>query len=442
MSEQQQSQAQPQLNDYVMALMEKVSALSKSDDPYDKVQLEYYQLSQARTARVRQAISEGTPTASVGGNCVPELCLALDMEVFQALEFPLYDAMMNGGLDGLHKMIDASAEMFGNNMCTFIRLAGVAMEKNLCPKGTVLIGMSSICEAGSALAQLVTVNPYFKGVPNVSIESPGRRDNVPDDEALEYLGEQLKNDVVPFLEKYSGKKLDMDKLKHICKESNEQLHLWWEYNELRRNIPCPSDWEVANFVNAVARYWGLGHPECKAWLQRLVNVLEQRVKEHKGITGINEKIRVFWFDFPPIVWGNKVWPWLGKEFGAVMVMDLYSDNPPHTYINTSDEKQMWKDLARRSSYDFGMPRIALGTGSMYAKDTVRVIKDFSCNAVIWPGHMGHKDAGALVNIVQEQCRNLKVPFLNLGCDLADDRYTSPDAIKDKIANFFQVSGLV
>ncbi len=438
MSEQQQ---QPKLNDYVQEMLDNITALSKSDDPYDKVLVEYYLLRQARNARVKEAIAKGTPTASVGGNCVPELCVSLDMDVFQALEFPLFDAMMEGGLDGLHKLIDTSAEMLGDNMCTFIRLAGAAMELNQCPKGTVVIGMSSICEAGSALQQLVRTNPHYKEIPSVSVESPGRREGVPDEEALEYIAEQLKNDFVPFLEKYAGKKLDMDRLKFVCQESNEQLRLWWEYNELRRNKPCPSDWEVANFVNSVARYWGLGYPECKAWLKKLVDVCEQRVKEHKGITGINEKIRVFWFDFPPIVWGNKVWPWLGKEFGAVMVMDLYSDNPPHTYINTKDEKQMWKDLAKRSSYDFGMPRIALGSADLYAKDTVRVVKDLSCDAVIWPGHMGHKDAGALVNIVQEQCRNLKVPFLNLGCDLADDRYVSPDKIKDKIANFFQASGL-
>lgn len=63
------------------------------------------------------------------------------------------------------------------------------------------------------------------------------------------------------------------------------------------------------------------------------------------------------------------------------------------------------------------------------------------DAVIWPAHRGHKDMGALVNIVAEQCRSLDVPFLNLGCDLMDDRVVTVEEMKDRIVSFFEVSEL-
>lgn len=413
-----------------------ITTLIESKDPYDRLMLEFYQMSLARTSRVKNAIQEKKPTAAMGGNCIPEILVAMEIEPFQFLEFPFQDAILYGGMEGLRDMVDKSAEMFGPNMCSFVRLACYAVEAGLAPFPTVVIGMSSICDSGSAAHQLVSNHPDWQKIPSYSIESPGRRD----EKSYEYIAVQLK-ELVAFLEKNTGRKLDLDRLKKVCEVSNEQLHLWWEYNELRRAIPCPSDWKFASMVNQMARYWGIGLPESTTWLKKAVSIIEERVRAGKGLEGVKEKIRIFWFDFPPIIWGDRLFRQLAEEYGAVIVMDLYSDNPPHTMIDTSDEKAMWMGLAKRATYDFGMPRIALGSADLYRQDTIRVVKDFSMDAVIWPGHKGHKDAGALVNIVAEQCRELGVKFLNLGCDLLDDRVVSVGEMKKKIIDFFQATGL-
>jgi hypothetical protein len=55
--------------------------------------------------------------------------------------------------------------------------------------------------------------------------------------------------------------------------------------------------------------------------------------------------------------------------------------------------------------------------------------------------MGHKDGSAATGIMRETCRELDVPFLHIGLDLFDRRYTSPEEVKDRIAKFFTGMGL-
>jgi hypothetical protein len=55
--------------------------------------------------------------------------------------------------------------------------------------------------------------------------------------------------------------------------------------------------------------------------------------------------------------------------------------------------------------------------------------------------MGHKDGSANVGLMREKCRELGVPFLYIVMDLFDDRYTTPEELKDKCSKFFTSMGL-
>jgi hypothetical protein len=121
-------------------------------------------------------------------------------------------------------------------------------------------------------------------------------------------------------------------------------------------------------------------------------------------------------------------------------MDMFG-NYPYTMIDTSNEEQMWLDLAKRNLFDSPMVRQARGAADNFANDIKRIVRDYKIDVVIWPGHMGHKDGSATVGIMRETCRDLNVPFVHLGLDLFDKRYSTPDQIKDKISQFFRAMGL-
>jgi hypothetical protein len=82
-----------------------------------------------------------------------------------------------------------------------------------------------------------------------------------------------------------------------------------------------------------------------------------------------------------------------------------------------------------------------GTADTLVNDIVRVVKDYKIDCVVWPAHMGHKDGAASIGIMGQVCRDLGVPFLALGLDLFDKRYTPIDMLKNRFSEFFSTMGL-
>jgi len=105
--------------------------------------------------------------------------------------------------------------------------------------------------------------------------------------------------------------------------------------------------------------------------------------------------------------------------------------------NTPD----FQSVALDQSLDAPMIRQARGTADNFSNDIRRTVKDYKIDCVIWPGHMGHKDGSAASGIMRQTCRELGVPFLQIGLDLFDPRYTSVDEVKDKVSEFFSAMGL-
>lgn len=163
---------------------------------------------------------------------------------------------------------------------------------------------------------------------------------------------------------------------------------------------------------------------------------EQRVREKKGWLE-NERIRLLWFD---IGGRMELRTWLEQEWGANIVMDMFGYHP-YTPIDTSTEDSIFKGMAKRYLFDVPMIRQARGMADNFANDIRRIAKDYKIDCVIWPGHMGHKDSAASVGIMREMCRDIGVPFLNIGMDLFDPRYTTLEKIKEKMSQFFTTMGL-
>jgi benzoyl-CoA reductase subunit B len=76
----------------------------------------------------------------------------------------------------------------------------------------------------------------------------------------------------------------------------------------------------------------------------------------------------------------------------------------------------------------------------FLNDLETIIKDYNIQCVLHPGHMGHKDGSSSISLYRDKCRDLGVPFLSLGMDQFDKRYTTIDEMKDKISQFFLALG--
>ncbi|UCG84535.1 MAG: 2-hydroxyacyl-CoA dehydratase, partial [Dehalococcoidia bacterium] len=238
--------------------------------------------------------------------------------------------------------------------------------------------------------------------------------------------------MVTFLEEHTGAKFDIDRLREVIEESNKQYDLWMEYNELRRAVPCPFSAAKGSQACNVAQNFMVGEPRGTEWFRQLLDVTEKRVKDGRGSIP-NERVRLFWFDIRSL-WFPEVTEWLKEEWGVCIVMDM-TGYAPYTLIDTSSEESMFKGLAKRNLCDVPMVRQAQSTAENFANDIIRVVRDYKIDCVVWPAHMGHKDGAASVGIMRETCRELGVPFLYLGLDLFDRRYTTVDEVKNRFNKF-------
>ncbi len=366
----------------------------------------------------------------------PELFHAMDLPWFMLMETPFLAASAPYLLND----IEGAEEMgMGTDLCTAIRLPIYYIENGLMPVPTALLGLLYPCDGAPMLHQVIEHNKVWKDVPIYACDPP----YTSDERAVQYFAEELSR-MVEFLEKHTGKTLDVDRLKQVCEESNRTYSLWQDYNELRRSVPSPHGWAIGGAqAFAISQCFVAGDPRCSAWFEQLCKCAEERVAAGKGASdqeGWKEKIRLFWFDIMPYGWIFEYMPWLESEWGATIVMDMFG-NFPYTLIDTSSRETMLHDLAKRNLLDAPMIRQARGTAENFSNDIRRIVTDYKIDCVIWPGHMGHKDGSATIGIMRDTCRELGVPFLHIGLDLFDKRYTSIDEVKDKTSDFFRGMGL-
>lgn len=404
----------------------------KSDKLFAKQQAEADMLALKYNRKLTDAIKNGEPILGSLSLYMPEVWSAMDIASW-------YGASILGTAlrtEEASKYLDASAQMgLGSFMCSLVRVGVYLLEAGLIPKPTMLAVATTGCDAWVMLAQMMMHHKPWAKVPKFNMDAPYGKS----DEDMDYFAKQLR-ELIPFIEKYCGRKLDWDHLREVCEDANKAYQLMWEFQELKRSVPSPVDWPWGSMAFRVARIWAPGQPAATEWMRRLVEAAEKRVKEGKGIDGVTERIRLLWFDVLPI-WAYKLFPRLEQEFGAVSVMDMQAFNPPYTIIDTSSEMSMLRSFARRHLNDNPMIRQVMATMDMYCGDIVRIVKDFKIDVVILPLHTGHKDINAAAKIVSDLCRDIGVPFLSLGCDLFDEQYMTVDEVMEKISRFFHAMGL-
>jgi benzoyl-CoA reductase/2-hydroxyglutaryl-CoA dehydratase subunit BcrC/BadD/HgdB len=362
-------------------------------------------------------------------------------EIFAAMDLPWYMLLQTAFLasegSGFLANIDECERIgLGTDMCTAVRLSIQHIEAGLMPPPTAITSPLQPCDAAPLLYQTLSRNKRWRDVPHFAFDPPYWED----DRSIDYFAQEFR-EMVTFLEEQTGRKLDMDRLREVITESNKQYELWAEYNDLRRVVPCPHGFGIGGMqCFAITQIYLTGEPMGTAWYRDLIAHAERRVQEKRGGLPGEERIRVFWFDVMPMGWVFEFAPWLEEEWGANIVMDMLS-YAPYSTIDTSSEETIFQGLAKRSLVDMPMVRQARGVADNFIKDIIRVVDDYKVDCVIWPAHMGHKDGSASIGMMREVCREIGVPFLTIGLDLFDPRYTTVDQVKDKIGQFFTVMGL-
>jgi len=339
--------------------------------------------------RIIVCAEEGKPFVATSYGNAPELFVALDLPWYTLSLMPSLPTWEPYILEEIDEAVSVG---LGTDMCTLIRLGIRNAEAGRVPVPTAFVGLLAPCDGADMLHQAIARNKDWCNIPIFCTDTP----YLENDRAVDFHAGELRR-MVAFLEKHTGRKFYVDRMREVIKESNKQYELWAEYNELRRAVPCPHSAAKGSQAWNVAQNFMVGDPRGTEWFKKLVDITEQRVREGKGNVP-NERVRLFWFDIPA-VWLPELTEWLKAEWGACIVMDM-TGYAPYTQIDTSSEGSMFRGLAKRNLCDVPMVRQVRGTVDTITNDIVRVVKDYKIDCVIWPAHMGHKDGAASMGIIE------------------------------------------
>ena len=362
-----------------------------------------------------------------------EILTAMDVHWYFHVQ-QLFSASGQGGAPHLAEDLDGADQLqLPKDCCTLIRLALYLQIAGLLPLPTAYLALTEPCDTIAGWHAAFMHHPDWRDIPCFAPDPPYRND----DRAIEYYANQMR-DMVEFITRHTGKTLDMKRLEEVVEETTRGYQLWMEYNEIRRAIPTPHSYILPMSMFFQVNTLNAGDPGKRPWYRDMVADAERRVRENEPEVP-EQKIRVFWYDIQPFYFGQIV-SWLEQEWKAVIAMDMVS-YCPYDLVDTSSEDSIFRGLAKRAFQDPPMIHQGRGLADNVVHDITRIVKDYSIDCVIFPGHMGHKDMAASASLMREVCRDLNVPFLHIGLDVADPRYTTVEEIKDRISQLFTVMGL-
>ena len=175
----------------------------------------------------------------ISGNCV-ELLEAFDLVPF----YPEINALQLAIRHQALEPILAAEEMgYASDNCAYVKADVGAWIKGITPTGRPLP------QPGLVLCNFVGCNTYVKwfehtaaltGAPLYVLDVPFLREAEPSEAAIKYVVDQL-HEVVAKLEKLSGKKFDLEKLRDAVACSAEVEELWSQIKRLCQHTPAPFD---------------------------------------------------------------------------------------------------------------------------------------------------------------------------------------------------------
>lgn len=404
-----------------------IREIEQSADP-DPVQLKFYNLVLENDQKTIDCVENDIPFLWSWYGNAPEIYAAMGIHHV----CPVSNLLAHQAFTDDLEQMDFSG--IPTDMCGLIKLAAYGVEAGLVPVPTAIITMLEPCDAQSVVHEAWQNSEHRRDLPNFALD-PAYGDK---EEDYTYFAGELRR-MISFLENVFSRKMDYDRLREVIEVTNQQYAAWAEYNELRRAVPCPHGSFIGSKLGrGSTQSIASGNPGAIEIFEMLACDAEQRVKEKKGWLE-NEKIRILWADLVP-TWNKPLAEFLEIKCEAVVVMD-FAGYTPYTHIDTASEQSMLFGLARRNMAEVPMIRQARGTVDVMIEDITRITRDYACDCVIFPGHVGHKDQSASIGFLREACRELKVPLLMLTVDNFDPRYTPMDVIRRRITEFFEAHGL-
>ena len=406
--------------------------------------------------RMMERMFSNEPLAWCMVGVPPELLKAFDL----LFEWPEnFGTMCASRLVAPHFIEAAESDGYSQELCSYVtntmgycklfKETGEAPEESPLPGGmgtpAMLLGSGFICEPRWKWFQSIATRffdvPVYSSDPLAPPWDINPRDPRIEDHYLSLLREDLAGQIA-FMEKHTGKKLDLDRLREILALSHEALGYWRDTLALRKAVPCPMG-STDYFHSIIPQMYLVGDQEAVDFYREMYEEVKDRVDRKVGIVE-EEKYRLIWFGLPP--WFNMgVFNYL-ESLGAVFAYESTYNVGDHFEVDLSDPleaivKRTWQRAVKM--HDYGtetMPELcnpAVFGGFSGSSLLEELVEDYSLTGAVM--HLTRSCRAVSFGEVHTKNRlaGLGIPSLIFESDMADPRLWSDAQIKTRLHAFLE-----
>jgi benzoyl-CoA reductase subunit B len=318
-----------------------------------------------------------------------------------------------------------SAEAAGvpADCCSADKLAVGTLMKQLYPPPACTVGINTPCDAQVAGTQIMA---EMGNAPFFLIDVPYYHDEA----SIRHVAAQLK-ELIPFLERHTGRRLDFDRLREVCEVSNRTTETLWEWLEWRKHVPLAQSSKLVAFT-LIMQILFTGSPEGLEVARALLR--EARERTQRGERFFEERARAVWYQDP--VWTDmQIYDWFERDLGLTVPVDVFGYYANEGLIDTRTPETMLYGLARKLANCHPMARQFRSNIDIYVRDFLHMAEAWNADCCIFAGHIACKHAWGGIGLFKEACRRADIPLLIFEFDMFDPRVTPYEDVYFEVERF-------
>jgi benzoyl-CoA reductase subunit B len=295
--------------------------------------------------------------------------------------------------------------------CSADKLATGSLELGLYPPPACTVGINTPCDSqvmGTQVMAELGRAPFFV------IDVPYYHD----DRTVRHVAAQLA-ELIPFLEKNTGRKLDFDRLREVCQLSNRMTEAIWEWLDWRKHVPLTQASKLVSFTLVMQILFA----GTQAGVDLANDLLrEARERTERGERFFEERVRAVWYQDP--VWTDmQIYDWFERDLGLTVPIDVFGYYAQEGLIDTTTPESMLDGLARKLVNCHPMARQFRSDIDVYIRDFMHLHEAWSADCGIFAGHVACKHAWGGIGLFKEACKKVGIPLLIFDFDMFDPRVT-------------------
>lgn len=388
---------------------------TRSDELYYEMLVDYYR-------RPLTALEGGTPLVAQAAYVPTEILYAMDLVPFHLESFSVISPSVLRNFEELASA--AKGFGFAPEICSAHRVQAAWFLQGWLPRPQAVVWSQQMCDSishsGSLLREAYDLPGYF-------LDRPYRLG----EREVEYYAQSLA-EMVEFLERTTGRRLDMDNLCQALAHTYEIYRAQREMYALCRQVPCPMSNRLGDQVLSMTSWLYIGTQRGVDFARLALEEVRERVG--KGVVP-RENYRLISL-YPPPAFRWKLMDWMEREHGAIIVARPYC---LHWGQWEPDYSRPLESLARRCfaspiSRQFHAPLM-----DAMVPDAVEDAIAHHAQGGLFFAMINCRQGCAMVRPVKDALlREAGIPTVVVDIDVLDPSFVSDDDIKDKLEGFFEV----